>query len=408
MERKKGKKKGKQDDSEPPPHLAGDKPSKEMYKIAGYLRKNVPTKKTKFLHHTVDYFIASAAVDAILESPWGSDKGAEKNVLPLLQTREAAEEYLQRMLELKFFHRARKVPITERDLRRKALKKFKEETEAERKKRLEEEKKKKPTEEEEREESAMEEERGRSGRSAGEEESGRETEKKDSTEKTKRRRIKLDMHLEQVFVDGKDAYVWIWESTPWYYWILSTILVIATVGLCLFPLWPSSLRLGVYYLSIAAGGFLLSILCLALLKLVIFALIWVLSLGKHHFWILPNLTEDVGFFASFWPLYKYEYKGPVIKVKKKKTSNPSPEDKDAAPSTTAPLPVELSEEAKEPDSSKDGEGVSHQSTPPAEEEGERTGSSSNGGNEFEMLDKPCTTDEDLEEEEGEKQERNSA
>lgn len=63
------------------------------------------------------------------------------------------------------------------------------------------------------------------------------------------------------------------------------------------------IRLGVYYLSVAAAGFLATIIVLAILRFIIFCLIWVLTLGKHHLWILPNLTEDVGFFASFWPLY---------------------------------------------------------------------------------------------------------
>ena len=42
--------------------------------------------------------------------------------------------------------------------------------------------------------------------------------------------------------------------------------------------------------------------------MVVFAVVWVVTFGKHHLWILPNLTEDVGFFESFWPLYKHEYK----------------------------------------------------------------------------------------------------
>ena len=58
-----------------------------------------------------------------------------------------------------------------------------------------------------------------------------------------------------------------------------------------------------YYLSVAAAGFLVTIIVLAVIRLVVFCLIWVCSMGKHHLWILPNLTEDVGFFASFWPLY---------------------------------------------------------------------------------------------------------
>lgn len=50
------------------------------------------------------------------------------------------------------------------------------------------------------------------------------------------------------------------------------------------------------------------IIALTILRLIIFCLIWIITLGKHHLWLFPNLTEDVGFFASFWPLYKVLYK----------------------------------------------------------------------------------------------------
>lgn len=43
-------------------------------------------------------------------------------------------------------------------------------------------------------------------------------------------------------------------------------------------------------------------------RLILFCIIWVLTMGKHHFWLLPNLTEDVGFLESFRPLYKHESK----------------------------------------------------------------------------------------------------
>lgn len=42
-----------------------------------------------------------------------------------------------------------------------------------------------------------------------------------------------------------------------------------------------------------------------------FALVWLVTFGRHHFWILPNLTEDVGFLESFWPLYKHECHNPA-------------------------------------------------------------------------------------------------
>lgn len=40
-------------------------------------------------------------------------------------------------------------------------------------------------------------------------------------------------------------------------------LVIAVIAATLFPLWPAEMRVGVYYLSVAAGCFVASILLLA-------------------------------------------------------------------------------------------------------------------------------------------------
>ena len=38
------------------------------------------------------------------------------------------------------------------------------------------------------------------------------------------------MHLEQIFLDSKDAYVWIYDPTPWYYWVGGTAIVLVTIG----------------------------------------------------------------------------------------------------------------------------------------------------------------------------------
>jgi len=50
------------------------------------------------------------------------------------------------------------------------------------------------------------------------------------------------MHLEQQFVDGNDAYVWIYDPIPYYYWLAGGAVVLAVVALCLFPLWPPIVR----------------------------------------------------------------------------------------------------------------------------------------------------------------------
>ena len=68
-----------------------EKPTKEEYAVAKYIRDNVPNKKTKFMHHPVQYFTAGRAVDALLDSPWAS--GEKKH--PLLFTdRQSVVDFL--------------------------------------------------------------------------------------------------------------------------------------------------------------------------------------------------------------------------------------------------------------------------------------------------------------------------
>lgn len=50
------------------------------------------------------------------------------------------------------------------------------------------------------------------------------------------------MHIDQQFVDGLDAYVWIYDPIPIYYWFFGALLVLGATGVCLFPLWPPSVR----------------------------------------------------------------------------------------------------------------------------------------------------------------------
>ena len=65
-----------------------------------------------------------------------------------------------------------------------------------------------------------------------------------------------------------------------------------------------------YYLSVAAAGFLVFIIVLAIIKYILFVIMFILTGGKLKLWIFPNLTEDVGFFESFVPAYVYTYDKP--------------------------------------------------------------------------------------------------
>lgn len=265
-----------------------EKATKDELKVAKWLKSNVPTKKTKFLNHNVEYFSAVRAIDALLASKFAQGDNC------LFPHRQAVIDFMDEMLHHKLFHRARKVPVSEQELR------------------------------------------GKSKKGAEKEKDAADKEKE-----KRKRKIRLEMHPEQLFVDGHEAYVWLYDPIPMHYWIFGALLVVGAIVICLFPLWPPLLRKGVYYLSIAAAGFLVFILGLAVLRFVIFCLVWIVTGGKHHFWLLPNLTEDVGFFASFWPLYDHEYKDGKKKKKQKRDKESDGEDEAA----TANMPEEKAKAA---------------------------------------------------------------
>lgn len=121
--------------------------------------------------------------------------------------------------------------------------------------------------------------------------------------------------------DTTDVYAWVFDPTPWHKKLIGVLMMVGVILGCLFPLWPDWLRLGVYYLSMSGIIFLLSIMGLAIARTILFGIIYAATFGKHHLWVLPNLTADCGFFESFKPFYTYEYiSGDDNKKDKKKSS----------------------------------------------------------------------------------------
>uniref|UniRef100_A0A0K8W3P1 Translocation protein SEC62 n=2 Tax=Bactrocera latifrons TaxID=174628 RepID=A0A0K8W3P1_BACLA len=328
-----------------------EKPSKEEFKVAKWMKANVKSKKTKFLSHNVQYFISNKALDALLKSKFAQGDDA------LFTTREQAIEFLDVMLEHKFFHRAKKVPVSLEEMRgsgaatgSKTTKNKSDEKEPHHKKKEKDEKKDTEAEAEASGANGIGDGNISAGAGSG---GGGAAEKKEK----RKRKIRLDMHHEQVFVDGSEPYIWIYDPIPIHYWIYGLILLLGAILICLFPLWPPLLRKGVYYLSVAAAGFLVLILTLTVIRLIVFTLVWLVTYGKLHFWLLPNLTEDVGFFASFWPLYESNYVAEEEKSKSsekrnksksKKKEKDSDAEEDTAPEAI-PLEAEKIEEVKEHD-----------------------------------------------------------
>ena len=89
-------------------------------------------------------------------------------------------------------------------------------------------------------------------------------------EKPKKKKIKLLAHDVQTFNDDSDVYVWIYDPTPFMKKLIGfgigaqtffsfknndrSVLVLGTIGACLFPLWPDWLRLIIYYASLVGIG----------------------------------------------------------------------------------------------------------------------------------------------------------
>jgi len=252
--------------------------TKEHKEVTHWMKENIPTKKTKFLHsHVVDYFTGSKAVDMLMnESPFA---GPEK----LFDCREKCVEFLDTLLRYKMFHRAKKIAVNKEDKDKKNKKKDDEDSKTD----------------------------TDADKETGGETGGEEAERNEKNEK-KKRKIRLDMHLEQMFVDNSDAFVWLYDPIPWYYWILGGGICLIVIVFCLFPLWPKKIRKGAGWLSWLAVLFLLAVLVVGILKYLLFSLLYILSARKLRFWIMPNLTKDVGFIRSFWPLYEYTYTGEYV------------------------------------------------------------------------------------------------
>ena len=162
--------------------------TKEQKEVTHWMKENVPTKKTKFLQsHIVNYFSGKAAVDLLVSnSPWSGAEG-------IFCSREKCVEYLDTLLRHKMFHRAKKIAVGDKD---------------------KDSKKKQKKEDEDKTDTDADKETG--GETGGE-----EAEKTEKSEK-KKRKIRLDMHLEQMFVDSSDAFVWLYDPIPWYLVLVAT------------------------------------------------------------------------------------------------------------------------------------------------------------------------------------------
>ena len=108
------------------------------------------------------------------------------------------------------------------------------------------------------------------------------------------------------YFDKEGFYVWQFEGSQAMRNFVLAVVVIAFVGLVLFPVWPQFAKVGVWYVSMTL---LLLLFGFIVVRLVLFLALY--SVGID-FWVLPNFfADDLGIMDSFRPLYSYQ--GPSLK-----------------------------------------------------------------------------------------------
>ena len=96
-------------------------------------------------------------------------------------------------------------------------------------------------------------------------------------------------------------YTWIYEGSKTMRNVMLGALVTAIAAMCLFPIWPQSAKVGIWYVSVTL---LLFLFVLFTVRLILYLVFW--SIG-YEFWILPNFfDEDLGVADSFRPLVSFE------------------------------------------------------------------------------------------------------
>ena len=123
----------------------------------------------------------------------------------------------------------------------------------------------------------------------------------------KQKRVKGLWHVkieQQQDISDDLHYIWLYEGPQWKQKLYAggaLILILATV---MFPLWPMTLRIGVWYLSMGLLGLIGLFFAMAIFRLILFCVtIFTVPPGL---WLYPNLFEDVGFFDSFRPVWGWQ------------------------------------------------------------------------------------------------------
>lgn len=105
-------------------------------------------------------------------------------------------------------------------------------------------------------------------------------------------------------LDPDSYYAWNYTKPNPYLALYGLLTIAGVFTVILFPLWPTKMKVGVWYLSMGMLGLIGLFFAIAIVRLIIY-LVTVLTM-KQAFWLYPNLFADCGVIESFRPLYEWE------------------------------------------------------------------------------------------------------
>jgi len=153
---------------------------------------------------------------------------------------------------------------------------------------------------------------------------------------------------------ASDGYfAWFYEGSQWTTYLGGIAMVAVMLAGVMFPLWPPTLRLGVWYLSIGVLVLIGAFFGIAILRLIFYIITVVVA--SPGIWVFPQLFADVGFVDSFIPLYEWDY------PKKKKGSKKIKSEKGKGKEKNGVEPAVEGAFIEEVDESEDSRPVSRNS-----------------------------------------------
>ena len=108
----------------------------------------------------------------------------------------------------------------------------------------------------------------------------------------------------RLYFDPAARYYWVYAGNPFWQRVKLGLLAVAILLFCLYPLWPTAMRVVVWYIAVIL---LLAILGFTVVQLTVFAVVWVFG---YEFWLLPNLWSDEPVWELLKPTYTFKKSGP--------------------------------------------------------------------------------------------------